>query len=154
MDWMVWIWLIIAAVFFVGEMLTAGFFLLVFGIGAAGAALTAGLGGGQLWQWLVFVVLSAISFALSRRFAEKVNRGPTAYGVGAERYTGSRAMVTETVDNAAATGMVRIDREEWRADAVDDQVLQEGTWARVVRVDGTRLIVEAWPETEPSGEDA
>ncbi len=140
---MTWAWLILAAACFIGEMLTAGFFLIVFGIGAAGAALVAAFGGGQLWQWLVFIVVSGLSFALSRKFASKIHRGPEGFGVGAERYTGTTGMITETVDNAGAIGMIRIDREEWQAQSDDGAVIEAGNWAVVVRVDGTRMIVKA-----------
>lgn len=142
MDSVVLIWLIFAAALLIGEMLTAGFFLIVFAIGAGGAALAAGLGGGQVWQWVTFVAFSAIFFAFSRKIANRIHRGPKDHGVGAERYMGVKAMVIETVDNAAATGMVRIDREEWRAQSDDGAVIPEGTWAEVVRVDGTRMVVQ------------
>jgi len=151
---MTWAWLILAAACFIGEMLTAGFFLIVFGIGAVGAALVSAFGGGQLWQWLVFIVLSAFSFAISRKIANKIHRGPEDFGVGAERYTGTTGMVIETVDNAAATGMIRIDREEWRAQSDDGAVIEAGNWAEVVRVDGTRMIVKAAAAGSESVEDA
>ncbi len=142
MDVWSWGWLILGAVLLVGEIVTAGFFLLVFGIGALGSFLVAVLGGSVLWQWITFLVVSTLAFAFSRRFAEKVNKGPEDYGVGAERYTGDRAWVIETIDAAAATGMVRIDREEWRADSSDNSVIQAETWTEIVRVDGTRMVVK------------
>ncbi len=142
MDIWSWGWLILGAVLLVGEIVTMGFFLIVFGIGAIGAFLVAVFGGSVLWQWIVFIVVSTLAFAGSRRFAEKVNKGPEDYGVGAERYTGDRAWVTETIDAAAATGMVRIDREEWRADSVDKSVIPAETWTVIVKVDGTRMVVK------------
>jgi len=141
MDVWSWGWLILSAVLLVGEMITAGFFLLVFGIGAIGSFLVAVLGGSVLWQWITFIVVSSLAFAFSRRFAEKVHKGPVDHGVGAERYTGERAWVIETIDAAAATGMVRIDREEWRADSADREVIPAETWTVIVRVDGTSMVV-------------
>ena len=41
MPW-IWFWVILAAVLVVGEIFTAGFFLLPFGVGAMVAALVAG----------------------------------------------------------------------------------------------------------------
>ncbi len=141
MDYMLYVWLVLAAALLVGEMLTAGFFLIVFGIGAIGAALVAGFGGGQLWQWLAFVVVSVITFAGSRRFAERVHKGPSDFGVGAERFEGMQVWVLQTVDNAAATGMVKVEGGEWRADAVDDQVIEAGTIVEIMRVEGAHLLV-------------
>jgi inner membrane protein len=42
-------------------------------------------------------------------------------------------------------GLVRIEREEWRAESVDGAAIPVGAAIRVVRVDGTRLIVKAEP---------
>jgi membrane protein implicated in regulation of membrane protease activity len=154
MDIWSWGWLILSAVLLIGEMLTAGFFLIVFGIGALGAFLVAIFGGSVLWQWIVFVVVSTLAFAFSRRFAKKVYNSKSAFGVGAERYEGRRAWVIETVDQSAATGMVRIDREEWRADSVADEVIPAGSWAEVVKVDGTRMVVKTASVQAGTPEDA
>ncbi|MFC1559449.1 NfeD family protein [Gemmatimonadota bacterium] len=151
MDVWSWGWLILGALLLVGEMVTAGFFLIVFGIGAIGSFLVAIFGGSVLWQWITFLVVSALAFAFSRRFAEKVHKGPVDHGVGAERYTGDRAWVTETIDAAAATGMVRIDREEWRAGSVDKAVIPAETWTEIVEVDGTRMIVKPIDESGAGG---
>ncbi len=150
MDIMTWAWLILAAILLIGEMLTVGFFLIVFGIGALAAFIVALFNGSILWQWIVFFVVSAIAWAGSRRFARSVHRGPTTFGVGAERYTGLKGYVIETIDPAAATGMVRVDREEWRADSSDRTVIEKDTWAVVEKVDGTRLVVRPLE----AGEDA
>lgn len=153
MDVWSWGWLILAAVLLVGEMVTAGFFLIVFGIGAIGSFLVAILGGSVLWQWITFLVVSALSFAFSRRFAEKVYKGPEDFGVGAERYTGERAWVIEAIDAAAATGMVRIDREEWCAESFDNSVISAETWTEIVKVDGTRMVVKPVDEIEAAEPD-
>jgi len=49
--------------------------------------------------------------------------------------------VLETIDPLQATGRVRIDREEWRAQSADDTVIPVNSRVEVVRVEGTRLIV-------------
>ncbi len=160
MDIMTWAWLILAAVLLIGEMLTVGFFLIVFGVGALAAFIVAILGGAGWLQWLLFVVVSGIAWAGSRRFAKKVHRGPTTFGVGAERYTGQKGYVIEQIDPAAATGMVRVDREEWRADSLDGTVIGKDTWTVVERVDGTRLVVrplaagESTPERDDEQDEA
>jgi membrane protein implicated in regulation of membrane protease activity len=156
MDLMTWAWLIMTAILLVGEMLTAGFFLIVFAVGSFGSFLVAIFGGSVLWQWITFLVLSAIAFAGSRKFARRVHKGPTEFGVGAERYEGMKAYVIETIDVAAATGRIRVDREEWLAESVDGTTIQEGLWTEIVKVDGTRMVVSATsapsePSSEPEG---
>ncbi len=150
MDLMTWAWLIMTAILLIGEMLTAGFFLIVFAVGSFGSFLVAIFGGSVFWQWIVFIVLSAIAFAGSRKFAKRVYKGPTKFGVGAERYGGMKAYVVETIDVSAATGRIRVDREEWLAESIDGNTIQEGSWTEIVKVDGTRMVVRAVPSPSES----
>ena len=135
-----WVWMIVAAAFTVGEIFTAGFFLLWFGIGAAAAGVLALLGFGAGWQLLAFVALSLILFAASRRFAEKwTETQPSGFGV--DRLIGKRGVVLEEIDNVKGTGHIKVEREQWRADSETGEVVPEGTVVEVVRIDGTHLVV-------------
>src|SRR5690606_20773710 len=53
-----WLWTGLAVVMGIGEIFTAGFFLLPFAIGAAAAAVLAWVGTAVLAQWLVFFAVS------------------------------------------------------------------------------------------------
>ena len=55
-----WLWTGLAVVMGIGEIFTAGFFLLPFAIGAAAAAILAWLGVALLPQWLVFFGVSTV----------------------------------------------------------------------------------------------
>lgn len=134
------IWLIIAAVFVIGEIFTAGFFLLWFGIGAAIAGVLALAGLGVAWQWGAFVLISAILFAVSRRFAERLTRKQPP-GIGADRFIGKTGVVLEEIDNIKNTGRVRVEKDEWRADSETGDVIAPGQVVEVTRVDGTHLVV-------------
>jgi membrane protein implicated in regulation of membrane protease activity len=138
----VWIgiWLGLMILFGIGEMLTAGFFLLPFAIGAAVAAVLAVIGVTVPIQMLVFIVVSILALWGFQRFA-KSDKEPL-YPVGVKRYTGALAMVLEDIDAVEATGIVRMENEEWRATTDWDRVIEAGTTVRVVEVRGTRLVVE------------
>ena len=58
-----WLWTIFAIVMGIGEIFTAGFFLLPFAVGAAAAAILAWFNAAILAQWLVFFGVSIFSFA-------------------------------------------------------------------------------------------
>ena len=148
MDDKVWlIWMIIAAVFVIGEIFTAGFFLLWFGIGAAAAGILAMLDFGAGWQWGTFIVVSGLLFIVSRRFAERITKKQPP-GIGADRFIGMKGVVLEEVDNIKNTGRVRIEKEEWRADSDTGEVIPVDTRVEVVRLVGTRLIVKTLKEGE------
>jgi len=138
----IWIiWFVFAAIFIVGEILTAGFFLLWFGIGAAVAGIFAILGFNAGWQWGAFIVVSGILFAISRRFAEKFTQKQPP-GIGADRFIGEVGVVLEEIDNIKNTGRVRIEKEEWRADSDSGEIIKEGEKVKVVRMDGTHVVVK------------
>jgi membrane protein implicated in regulation of membrane protease activity len=136
-----WIWMIIAAFFVVGEIFTAGFFLLWFGVGAAVAGILALLGLGFGWQLAAFAVVSLVLFASSRRFAERFSRKQPP-GIGADRFIGKQGIVLEDIDNVENVGRVRLDKEEWRADSETGAIIPAGIQVEVVRLDGTHLVVK------------
>jgi membrane protein implicated in regulation of membrane protease activity len=136
-----WLWMALAAAFVVGEMFTAGFFLLWFGIGAASAGVLALLGVSFPWQLGAFVVVSGVLLAASRRFAERFSRKQPP-GIGADRFVGKRGLVLEQIDGIKNSGRVRIDREEWRAESESGAEIPVGARVEVVRLEGTHLIVK------------
>lgn len=142
-----WIWMVIAALFVIGEIFTAAFFLLWFGIGAAVAGVFALIGLGVAWQWLAFLVVSLVLFAVSRRFAERVSKAQPP-GIGADRFVGKECVVLETINNESNTGRVRMGHEEWRAESDTGAQLAAGDKVIVVRIDGTHLVVKPVGEGE------
>ena len=109
-----WIWMIIAAFFLISEIFTAGFFLLCFGIGAAAAGFLALFGSGMAWQLLAFIAVSLITFAASRKLANKVSREQPP-GIGADRFVGKECVVLQDVSNQKNTGRVRLGRFSTRS---------------------------------------
>jgi len=142
-----WVWLLIAMLFFLAEIVTAGFVLAAFGVGALAAFAVALLGFDLQWQLLAFVVISAISVALSRRFADRVT-GKQPEGVGADRMIDKYGVVLNPIKPMEAKGLVRVEREEWRADSVDGEAIPADTVVKVIRVEGTRVMVRPAPDHE------
>ena len=138
----VWlIWLILAAIFIIAEMMTPGFFLLWFGIGALAAAILAYLRFNPIWQWTTFLVVSTVLLAFSRRFAEKFSAKQPP-GIGANRVIGKTGIVKEEINQVKGTGNVRVEKDDWRADSSNGEIIPAGTKIVVVRIEGTHLVVE------------
>jgi membrane protein implicated in regulation of membrane protease activity len=142
-----WIWMIIAAFFIVSEIFTAGFFLLCFGIGAAAAGLIALIGSGMLWQLVVFVIVSFVTFAASRKFANRISKEQPP-GIGADRFIGKECVVLVDINNQDNTGRVRLGTEEWRATSDAGDIIAKGTKVVVKSLSGTRLVVGPIAEGE------
>jgi membrane protein implicated in regulation of membrane protease activity len=137
-----WLWLAAAAVFAIGEMATPGsFFLAPFAVGAFVAALLAFAGVSVTVEWIVFVVVSVVVLALLRPLARRLDRDALDHGVGSRRLVGRPATVVGAIPAGDEIGMVRIDREQWRAQSIDGTAIPAGVAVRVADVQGTRLIV-------------
>ena len=136
----VWIWAALAIIFFVAEVFTMGFFLVCFGIGAVAAALLAVLGVGVVWQIVVFIAVSVVALAFLRPLAVRMTTHVANPG-GIDRVIGKQAVVLEEINPHSATGRVRIEREEWRADTYG-HAIPKGALVVVMEVTGTRVMVE------------
>jgi membrane protein implicated in regulation of membrane protease activity len=141
---MFWLWLVLGAIFIIGEIFTAGFFLFWFAIGAGLAAVLSLLGASLIWQLVVFFVVGLVGFIGSRRFAERITRG-VELRVGAERFVGKKGYVTELVDAREGSGRVRVEGEEWKASPATADSIEEGTEVLILRVEGNHLVVRAVP---------
>lgn len=136
-----WVWMIIAAFFVVGEIFTAGFFLLCFGIGAAAAGFIALFGLGMVWQLSAFVIVSFVLFAVSRKFANRISKEQPP-GIGADRFVGKECVVLEQINNLDNTGRVRMGKEEWRAESDTGDNISAGVKVVVTHLSGTHLVVK------------
>lgn len=141
------IWMVVAAVFVIGEIFTLGFFLLWFGIGAAVAGILAAFGFAGSWQWGAFAVVSGVLFVVSRRFAERFSRKQPP-GIGADRFIDKKGVVLEEVDNIKNTGRIRMGKEEWRAESDTGEVIPVGKMVEVTRLVGTHVVVKTLKEGE------
>ena len=135
-----WVWTGLALLMGAGEIVTAGFFLLPFAVGAGLAAAAAWMGIADVVQWLLFFVGTGISFLYVRRFM-KAQDEDTGLVVGPGRYVGMEALVLERIDAGAATGLIRVEAEEWRA-ITDGEAINKGARVEVVALRGTRLVVK------------
>ena len=88
-----WIWLGVAAVFGIGEIFTAGFFVLPFAAGAVGAFVLAWVDVGPAIVLPVFLVTSVLVLIIIQRL---VRRGDQkVVPVGANRFVGRKVLVLE-----------------------------------------------------------
>lgn len=150
-----WIWLVVAVAFTVGEIAVAGsFYLLPFALGALAAAVAAFAGLSVAVEWAAFVLGSvggsALLWPLGRRLASRSPSIP----VGANRWVGREALVLRDIPGGpGGTGMIRLEREEWRAESFTGLPIPAGSTVLVSRVDGTRLVVMALDEPAPRSID-
>lgn len=140
------VWLVLMILLLVVEAAVPGLVSIWFAIGAL-AALIAAMTGGQLWlQVLWFLVVSVAALVLTRPLARKyvnARMQPT----NADALIGKSCVVTEPIDNVQGTGAVKIGGRVWTARAEREDVrLPAGCMAKVLRIEGVKLIVSAQDE--------
>lgn len=137
-----YIWLIVALVLVIIEILTAGFGVICFAIGAAFSALVSALGGTFTWQVVVFVVVSLLAFIFLRpvviRFLDRKSKDVKT---NADALVGRKGVVSECIDAENHTGRVAIDGDDWKAVSEDGTVIEKGTDVEIVKLDSIIVTV-------------
>jgi membrane protein implicated in regulation of membrane protease activity len=136
------VWVGLAVLFLLGEIFTEGFALMWFGIGCAVGALLAFLKLPFWIQILAAIVVSSVLFALSRVFFKRVTRRAAQEGIAADRMIGKTGVVIERIDPITDSGLVRVAKEEWRADSENEEPIEAGTVVKVIRLDGVHVVVK------------
>jgi membrane protein implicated in regulation of membrane protease activity len=148
----IWIWIVIAIIAIVGEMVTTGLFLASVAVAAIVAALVALVIPFAIIQLAVFGALALGGIAFIRPLVVQAlgidSLAQLSGQIGQSHIVGRRALVTRTVD--AHTGQVRIGQGEfWTARAFDPaDVLPAGSTVEIVLVDGLTALVEPVGDTE------
>jgi membrane protein implicated in regulation of membrane protease activity len=137
----------LAALLLIGEIFTAGFFLIFFSIGAAAAGVLAMLDIGESAQLIVFILTSGILFVFGRRFADRVTAKQPP-GIGADRFVGMEGTVLEEIDNSSNSGKIRVAQEVWRAGSENGGRIPVNSHVKVMRIEGTRAFVRAIEKEE------
>jgi membrane protein implicated in regulation of membrane protease activity len=148
LNWEIIFWAALAALAFVGELITVSFFLLFFSLGAVVGLLAALLGFGITVQAVGFLAASVLSMVILRpAFLNRLSLGSGERYLGHRGITGKSAVVTEEIE-AGGTGMVRVGSGEfWTARSLHpDEKIERGTKVRVLDTDGLTALVDILKE--------
>ena len=137
-----YIWLIIMAVMIVVEISAPGLVSIWFAAGALAAYVSALLGASTAIQVMAFVLVSVVLLLLTRPLAKKfINE--RAAKTNKDTIPGRTAIVTEEVNNLAATGRVTIDGLPWTARAAaEEEIIPVGEEVVVEKIEGVKCIVK------------
>lgn len=136
-------WLIVSIFFLLLEMGSPGlFFFLSFFFGALMAAGSTFFVDSTVWQSVVFLIGSALSFLVlhfwvKKRFSKEKHHEHT----NVSALKGKRATVLKTIQ-AHGVGSVKVGGEIWSAKSLDHQEIAVGVLVEVIDIKGVHLIVK------------
>lgn len=134
-------WLIVSGIFFVAEMITVGFLVFWFGLGALFAMLVSLFTDNIIIQTAVFILSSTILLFLTRPFAEKITR-KDKLKTNAYSIISKTGIVTVQINPTKGVGQIRLGSEVWTAKSVDESIIEVGTPIEVVSISGVKAIVK------------
>ena len=135
-------WVAALVVFLIVEAVTAGLVSIWFVFGSLVALICAALGAAVWLQIFWFVIVSVATLVLTRPLVTRYVDSRSV-ATNADRSIGRAAVVTERIDNLAATGAVKLDGVVWTARSTDDAVaIETGEHVTVRAIEGVKLIVE------------
>ncbi len=137
------LWVLLAVILAVGEVMSLSLFLAPFAVGALAGAVADLAGAGSAVAIIVFLISSGLLFGFVRPIARRHMRTPAQLRTGTAALVGKTALVTETV--TADRGAVKLEGEVWTARPyVPDEVIESGSRVHVVEIQGaTALVSEA-----------
>jgi membrane protein implicated in regulation of membrane protease activity len=134
------VWLILAAVLGVAEVMTTTLALGLIAASAVVAAVVGAVGGGLPFQLAAFAVAAGAGLGLVRPIAVRHIKQPPLLRTGTSALVGRSAIVIEEVTGRA--GQVRIGGELWSARTYDEsQVIPAGSTVDVFAIEGVTALV-------------
>lgn len=141
-------WLIAFIAFLVIEAITLGLTTIWFAGGALAAAIAAMAGASLPVQIVLFVVVSLVLLFSTRPIAVRYFN-KDRIKTNAESLVGAQGVVTETINNLEARGLVLVKGQEWTARTPDDGIIiKKDTIVTVREIQGVKMIVEERTEVE------
>ena len=138
------IWLIVALLFFVIEILTTGVAVICFSFGALASMIVALCGGDITLQVILFAVVSLLSLIFLRPVLVKLfyKKGKKEVKTNVDALIGRIGVVSETIDFAKNQGRVAVDGDDWKAVSQDDSVIEKGEKVEIVKIESIIVTVK------------
>lgn len=133
------IWAIVATLFIIGEMLTAGFALICFAVGAVGGAIGAAAGASLEWQLGIFALATLVAFLAVRPLLKRLS-AKDEVPTNADALIGRTAKVTECIE-VGGRGRVAIDGDIWQAESSEQSDILEGEKVEIISRESIILTV-------------
>ena len=138
-----YIWLILAGVFIVAEIMTVGFLVFWLGLGSLCAMVVSFFTNNIIIQTAVFVVTSTLFIFCTRPFVKRITKKDKNVVTNAFAIVGKKAIVTNDINPTLGVGQIKVDGQVWSAKCPDDEIIKSGTEVLILAIDGVKAVVTA-----------
>ena len=140
-----WIlWLIVAIIFSIAEMIYSGFFLLWFAIGAFCSMIISLIfpNSNMFVQGGIFLIVSvSLLLTLTKKFTKKYSNSETI-PTNIDKLIGKTGIVIQNIgEDTYETGLVKLDGEIWSAVSSNGSPILKGSSVKIQEIKGVKLIV-------------
>ncbi len=136
------IWLIIAGFFLILEILTTGFLVFWFSIGALIAMCSSFFIENVIVQTAIFLISSTILLFITKSFVQKITKKDANVKTNVYSIENKIGKVIVDINPVEGKGQVKINGETWSAKSYNDTAIPEGTKVSIEKVDGVKVIVK------------
>ncbi len=133
-------WLILSGIFLIIEIISVGFLVFWFSIGALIAMIASFFIPNTVVQITIFVISSTILLFATKPLVKKILPGDVK--TNSYSIIGKIAKVTIDIEPVDGKGQIKIGSEAWSAKSVDDTFIAKDTEVEIVKIDGVKAIVK------------
>lgn len=137
-----YIWLIMAGIFLIVEIMTVGFLIFWLSIGSLFAMVTSFFTDNLFIQTAMFVVASTLLIFATKPFVKKFATVKNPIKTNVYSSIGKVGIVTEDINNLKSVGQIKLGGEVWSATSIDNSVISKGTEVVIKEIRGVKAIVE------------
>ena len=133
------IWLTVAVLFGIAEVLTTSLTLIWFSIGALVVLALSGIITNIILQLIIFAIVSIFLLVIATKKIVKTDKD-YKYETNLQGILSKQGVVKEEIF-PYKTGIVSINGEDWSAISINNEGIGVGTIVEIVKIEGVKLIV-------------
>ncbi len=136
-----YIWLIISGICLIIEIMTVGFLVFWFSIGALITMIASFFTNNIVVQTAIFVISSTILIFTTKPFVKRFANTKDSIKTNVYSIIGKTGVVTKQIDSNTCIGQIKVSGEIWSAICINDSKIPVGTKVKILDVNGVKAVV-------------
>lgn len=143
------VWLILAGIFVIFEMVIPTDFLIFWvGMGAIVSCITSIFVDNITAQIVVFCISSILLIFCTKPFVKKFMKKAPDINTNAYSILGKKGLVITDIDPISSKGQIKVDSEIWSAKTLGTDIIPKDTQVTVTAIEGVKAVVTAEKKAE------